>query len=116
MLLTLAQTFTRIAESPKRSLIFLASTGEELGIVGTPYFVEHPTIPLENIVAAINIDGPSFLVNPVTRVLAMGASNSNLDGVVDASTTLLGLELEKAAAPLNYSDHYPFVNKGIPSL
>jgi hypothetical protein len=46
----------------------------------------------------------------------MGASNSNLDGVVDASTTLLGLELEKAAAPLNYSDHYPFVNKGIPSL
>lgn len=45
MLLTLAQTFTRIAESPKRSLIFLASTGEELGIVGTPYFVEHPTNP-----------------------------------------------------------------------
>jgi Zn-dependent M28 family amino/carboxypeptidase len=58
--------------------LFLATTGEEFGIVGSPYFVEHPTVPLEAIVAAINIDGPSLLTDPTNAVLAMGAATQAL--------------------------------------
>jgi peptidase M28-like protein len=116
MLVTLAQAFGGLAERPNRSMIFLAATGEELGIVGSPYFVEHPTVPLDAIVAVINIDGPSLLTDSVNAVLAMGASNSSLGTVVDAAARLLRLKVNKAAAPLNYSDHFPFVMKGIPAL
>jgi hypothetical protein len=116
MLVTLAQAFGGLAERPRRSVIFFAATGEELGIVGSPYFVEHPTVPLDAIVAAVNMDGPSLLTGSVDAVLAMGASNSSLGTVVDSAAQLLRLKVNKAAAPLNYSDHFPFVMKGIPAL
>jgi len=116
MLLTLAQAFGALAERPRRSVLFFAVAGEELGIAGSPYFVEHPTVPLEAMVAAINIDGPSLLTGPVNTVLAMGAANSSLGTVVDAVAKQLHLGVNKAAAPLNYSDHFPFVKKGTPAL
>ena len=116
ILLTLAQAFGGLAERPRRSLLFLASTGEELGIQGSPYFVEHPTVPLDAMVAVINIDGPSLLTDPVRSVLAMGAANSDLGGAVDRAARPLSLDVKHAAAPLNYSDHYPFIMKGVPAL
>ncbi len=116
ILLALAQTFGGLAERPKRSLLFVASTGEELGIQGSPYFVEHPTVPLDAMVAVINIDGPALLIDPLRSVLAMGAANSDLGGAVDRAVRQLGLDVKRAAAPLNYSDHYPFVMKGVPAL
>ena len=116
ILLTLAQTFGGLAERPKRSLLFFAATGEELGIQGSPYFVEHPTVPLDAVVAVINIDGPSLLTDPVRSVLAMGAENSTLGITVDEAARQLGLDVKRATAPLNYSDHFPFVMKGVPAL
>jgi Zn-dependent M28 family amino/carboxypeptidase len=116
MLLTLADAFGNLPERPQRSMLFLAATGEELGIVGTPYFVEHPTVPLDAIVAVINIDGPSLLTDSVDTVLAMGGTNSTLGTVVEAAADVLNLKVNKATAPLNYSDHFPFVMKGIPAL
>jgi Zn-dependent M28 family amino/carboxypeptidase len=46
----------------------------------------------------------------------MGGTNSTLGTVVEAAADLLGLKVNKATAPLNYSDHFPFVMKGIPAL
>jgi Zn-dependent M28 family amino/carboxypeptidase len=116
ILLTIAQAFARLDDPPKRSLVFIATTGEELGIQGSPYFVEHPTIPPQSIVAVINIDGPSLLTDPVGSVLAMGAENSTLGESTRAAAKQLGLNVNGATAPLNYSDHFPFVMKGIPAL
>lgn len=116
MLLALARAFSELPERPQRSLLFLAATGEELGIVGARSFVEHPTVPLDAIVAVINMDGPSLLTDPVDTVLAMGASNSTLGAVVERAANVLNLNVNKATAPLNYSDHFPFVMKGIPAL
>jgi hypothetical protein len=116
ILLTLAQTFAGLAARPKRSLLFLAATGEELGVAGSPYFVENPTVPLDRIVAVINIDGPSLLTDAVRSVLAMGAENSTLGVVADRAARQLGLDVKPSTAPLNFSDHFPFVMKGIPAL
>lgn len=116
LLLSLAEAFGRMDQRPTRSILFIASTGEELGIAGMPYFVDHPTVPIESIVAAINIDGPAFLTEPVRAILAMGAANSTLSATVGRASAQLGLKVNEADAPLNYSDHYPFVMKGIPSL
>lgn len=114
--LTLAEAFASATEGPRRSVLFLATTGEELGIQGSPYFVEHSTIPIMSIVAAINIDGPSLLTGPVNSVMAMGAQNSTLGDSVRTAAQQLGLGVRGATAPLNYSDHYPFIMKGIPAL
>jgi hypothetical protein len=116
LLLAGAQRLAAPGERPPRSVLFLATTGEELGIVGSPYFVAHPTVPLDAIVAAVNIDGPSQLTGPVRTILAMGAQNSTLGAAVERAASGLGLQVKAAAAPLNYSDHYPFVMKGIPAL
>jgi len=116
LLLATAQRLAGPEERLRRSVLFLATTGEELGIVGSPYFVAHPTVPLDAIVAAVNIDGPSQLTGPIRAILAMGARNSTLGGAVERAASGLGLRMKPAAAPLNYSDHYPFVMKGIPSL
>jgi hypothetical protein len=116
LLLAGAQRLSALDERPRRSVLFLATTGEELGIVGSPYFVAHPTVPLDAIVAAVNIDGPSQLTGPVRTILAMGAQNSTLGAAVERAASSLGLQVKSAAAPLNYSDHYPFVMKGIPAL
>ena len=116
MLLTLAQRFSKLSPRPTRSMLFIATTGEELGISGSPYFVAHPTVPLASIVAVINIDGPSQLTDPVEVVLAMGAANSTLGIAVGAAAAQLGITVNPSFAPLNFSDHYPFVMKGIPAL
>ena len=116
LLLGLADAFSASTARPKRSILFIASTGEELGIAGSPYFVEHPTVPLEAMVAAINIDGPSLLTDSLRAVLAMGAENSTLGATVRGAAQQLALRVKSADAPLNYSDHYPFVMKGIPAL
>jgi hypothetical protein len=116
MLLTIAKRFSRLAPPPKRSILFIATTGEEFGIAGSPYFVEHPTVPLASIVAVINIDGPSHLAEPVAGVLAMGAANSTLGLATGAAAARLGIRVNQSDAPLNFSDHYPFVMKGIPAL
>jgi hypothetical protein len=116
ILLALAEAYGRRSDQPNRSVLFIATAGEELGIVGSPYFVEHPTVPLDSIVAVINIDGPSTLVDAFPGVLAMGASNSSLSGAVGRAAEQLGLRVHPVSAPLNFSDHWPFVLKGIPSL
>ena len=55
-LLEVARAFTRLPEPPKRSIVFLLVTAEEKGLLGSEYFVAHPTLPLDRIVADINVD------------------------------------------------------------
>lgn len=112
----------RVAASegaPRRSLMFIALTAEEKGLVGAEYYVNNPTVPKEAIVANINLDMPVLLYE-FTDVIAFGADHSTLGRA--AQTALAEIDVKLTPDPLpdqnlfTRSDHYRFVQQGIPSL
>ena len=102
-----------------RSVLFVALTGEEKGLLGSEYFAEYPTVPQDAIVANINIDMPLFLY-PIADVIAFGAQHSSLMGPAEAAAAAEGFTLAPDPMPEeNFfirSDQYSFVRKGIPAL
>jgi Zn-dependent M28 family amino/carboxypeptidase len=120
-LLELAQAFSRPGARPRRSLLFLAPSAEEPGLLGSEHFTEHPTVPLKDIVADINMD----LIgrNWPDSVIAVGLEQSDLGAtlrqVVEAHP-----ELRMTPIPDRWpeerifyrSDHYNFARKGVPIL
>ena len=104
---------------PKRSVIFAIVTAEETGLVGADYLARHPVRPIEQIVANINIDGALFFFD-FADILAWGAEHSSLGQNVLNATQQLGLGVGQDPAPEQgffvRSDHYRFVQQGVPSL
>src|SRR6185436_6664413 len=83
-LLELVEAFSLPAVRPRRSLLFLAPSGEEPGLLGSAHFVEHPTVPLDRIVADINMD----LIgrNWPDSVIASGMEQSDLGSTLATVT------------------------------
>jgi hypothetical protein len=76
------KAFPKPASRPRRSIIFLAVTGEEYGLFGAEHWVQHPTWPLEKVAADINFDGIGTEVyGPVKRVVGFGAEHSDLGDI-----------------------------------
>jgi len=98
---------------PKRSMIFLATTGEELGLYGSKYYVDHPTFPLEKTQVAINIDQ----VGEYDRGLAaMGVHMSPLfDNALDAALKGAGIRIYRQKIA-GRGDNMSFNDRFIPSL
>ena len=115
-LLSIAEAFARLPAPPDRSVVFLATTAEEPGILGSDYFVRRGPIPRKQIVAALNIDGATLMVHPLRDVSVMGASNSTLGEAARAAGRSTGLAVHPADLPLLGSDHFPFARAGIPAL
>lgn len=118
-LLEVARAFARLPRPPRRSILFMALTGEEKGLLGSDYFAHHPTLPAAEMVAAINMD--MFLtLFPVRDVVAFGASHSSLDAVVREAAGQMGLEVGSDPFPEEVlfvrSDQYSFVRKGVPAV
>jgi hypothetical protein len=107
------------AAPPRRSVMFIALTGEELGLLGSDYFARYPTVPVESIVANVNIDMP-VLIFPVADLIAFGAEHSSLDLVASAAATAEGFVLVPDPQPEEHffvrSDQYSFVQQGIPAI
>lgn len=103
----------------KRSVIFLAVTGEEKGLLGAGYFASNPTVPIDGIVANINLDMPLFLY-PFADVVAFGAEHSDLKEYVARAAGGAGVQLSPDPMPEQgifvRSDHYRFVQQGVPSV
>lgn len=118
MLLETARMFSHIP-APKRSLLFVAVTAEEKGLLGSDFYASNPTVPINQIVANINLDMPLLLWD-FRDVIAWGASHSDLKGTVSDAATRLGLTLSPDPWPeqaiFTRSDHYSFVKKGVPSV
>jgi len=118
-MLEVARAFTRLAAPPRRSVLFLAVTAEEHGLLGSDYFARYPTVPAAQIVANVNLDGGAILYSTVD-VVAHGAEHSSLGGVVQRAAKRLGLELSPDPAPEQTffirSDQYSFVKQGIPAV
>ncbi|HET6617608.1 MAG TPA: M28 family metallopeptidase [Gemmatimonadota bacterium] len=118
-MLEVADAFTRLPQRPRRSVVFLAVTGEERGLLGSDYFVNYPTVPIEQIVANINLDGGLILVPPADVVL-LGADHSTLGAIAESAAGRLHLEVTPDPAPEQTffirSDQYSFVRQGIPAV
>ena len=116
-----AKSFPRPARRPRRSIIFLAVTGEEYGLFGAEHWVQHPTWSLDKVAANINFDGIGTEVyGPVKRVVAFGAEHSELgstfEGVAEALGTIVTPDPLPEENAFVRSDHYAFVKKGVPAL
>ena len=102
----------------KRAVLFLAFTGEELGLHGSAHFARHPTVPLRSIVANLNLDQLSPMWMPHDVVLR-GAEQSTLESHVRAAAAAAGLTVSPDPVPEQTffvrSDQYNFARNGIPA-
>ena len=79
-LIEVARAFMTAPERPRRSILVVANTAEEKGLLGAEYFAHYPTVPIERVTAAIDLDMPMLLYD-FTDVVAYGAGHSTLEGV-----------------------------------
>lgn len=118
-LLEIARAFTTLPERPRRSVLFLSVTAEEDGLLGSDYYAQHPTVPIERIVANVNIDGLAILY-PLRDIVMLGAEHSTLDSTVARVARRMGVAVSPDPFPQEVffvrSDQYSFVRRGIPSL
>lgn len=119
MMLEMARAFSTMQPRPKRSILFIAVTGEEAGLLGSDYFAHNPTVTKANIVANVNVDEGSMLW-PLRDVIAYGAEHSTLQAAARRAADRLGIVLSPDPAPEQVlfvrSDQYSFVKQGIPSV
>lgn len=118
-MLQIANIYSHVKVKPRRSVLFVAVTGEELGELGSGYFAINPTVPVKNIVADVNTDMPTIIA-PLLSVTALGAEHSSLAKVVDEAAAYMDLTVEPDPEPKENrfvrSDQYSFVKQGIPAL
>ncbi len=119
VMLEVARAVAASNRKPKRSLLFLASTGEEKGLLGADYFARHPTVKKRKIVANVNLDMPILLYD-FTDIVAFGAERSSLGRLTEKAVVQAGVTLSPDPMPeegvFTRSDHYRFVTQGIPSV
>jgi hypothetical protein len=116
LLIEAARVFA--ASPPRRSVLFIAVTGEERGLLGSDYFAHYPTVPSESMVANVNLDMPLFLY-PLADIIAFGAEHSSLESTIREAIVDEGFELTLDPMPEENlfirSDQYSFVKRGIPA-
>ena len=118
-MLEVARAMAQSPNKPKRSIIFVASTGEEKGLLGADYFARHPSVPIDKIVGNVDLDMPLLLYR-FTDVTAFGADHSTLGPLVAAAVKPMGIALSGDPMPQESifvrSDHYMFVRQGVPAV
>ena len=118
-LLEIARVYKSSGAKPKRSILIVMVTAEEMGLLGSSYFAANPTVPKASIVADVNTDMPTVIA-PLLSVVPLGAEHSSLMNNVKFAADFLGLEVEKDPEPNENrfvrSDQYSFVMNGIPAL
>jgi len=136
-LLAIAEAFATARTRPRRSLLFVWHTGEEQGLWGSRYFTEHPTVPLDRVVAQLNIDmigrgraagtpapsGPLALTDAGTvYVVGSRRLSTMLGGLLERANARyhalhLDYSLDDVSDPAQIyqrSDHYQYAKRGIP--
>jgi len=118
-LIQIARDFRESGVKPKRSVLFLALTGEEEGELGSWYFANHPSVPAKDIVADLNMD--MFLpLFPLDYLQVQGLDESTLGGDIRAVGRADGIHViadeQPSANRFIRSDQYSFVQVGVPAL
>ncbi|MEO5626786.1 MAG: M28 family metallopeptidase [Dokdonella sp.] len=118
-LLELAEAFARQDPPPQRSILFLADTLEEAGLLGSRYYVTHPAFPLAKTVADINIDALPIM-GPSKDVAVISWGQSEIDDMISAAAAAQGRSVVPDDAPEKgfffRSDQLHFARFGVPVL
>ena len=118
-LLELAQAFRQSGVPPARSIMFLAVTAEEQGLLGSAYFARNPLVPLAQVAGVINMDAMNIF-GPLTDVTVIGYGKSELDAYVERAAAAQGRTVLPDAEPEKgyyyRSDHFSFAKQGVPAL
>jgi Zn-dependent M28 family amino/carboxypeptidase len=117
-LVALAEAYTK-AGAPDRSIVFLAVTAEESGLLGSKYYAENPIYPLGQTVGGVNMDAFS-MSGPANNVVVVGKGKSQLDMFLDAALESDGRVAEAEPTPEKgyyyRSDHFSFAKHGVPMI
>lgn len=118
-MLAVAEAYSKM--KPKRSMIFLAVTGEEYGLYGSKYWAKKPTWDIKKVTANLNLDGVGTEVYaPVKTMVGYGAEHSTLGAMLNDVSNVFGIKVVPDPVPdekvFYRSDHYSFVERGVPAL
>jgi len=118
-IMTLARAFAHAATPPERSIVFLAVTGEESGLLGSAYYAENPVYPLARTAAVINLDA-LYAGGPARDIVVVGAGNSDLEDYLRKAAKQQDRVISPEPTPEKgfyyRSDHFNFAKKGVPAL
>lgn len=114
--IALAEAHAKAGPAP-RSLMFIAVTAEEQGLLGSEYFAANPLVPLNRIVGGLNIDAP-LLAGPARDITVVGGGKSELDAFLAKALKAQGRTATPDPAPqagfYYRSDHFSFAKRGVP--
>lgn len=117
-LLELAEAFSLLPQAPKRSILFLAVTAEEKGLLGSQYYLNHPIFPISKTVANFNFD--MIGLGDTTGMVVYGIERSTLGTVIKSAAEEMQLKILPDELPeqriFYRSDHYSFAQKGVPAI
>jgi len=120
-LIEVARVLSVSTERPRRTVIFLFTTGEEEGNLGARFFLDHPPVPLSKIVANINVDGLAFQ-DQFSDVMGIGAELSTLGRHLEKVAAARGLEVVRPAEAVigheafSRSEQAVFAEAGVPAM
>jgi Zn-dependent M28 family amino/carboxypeptidase len=118
-LIEMAHAFATMKPQPRRSILFVAVTGEEEGLLGSEYLAHYPTVAIDNIVANINMDELPMVFD-FKDVVPLGAEHSSLGPMIGSIAKAEGLEVSPDPLPEeNFfvrSDQYSLVKEGVPAV
>jgi Zn-dependent M28 family amino/carboxypeptidase len=118
-IIEIAGQFVHADPKPKRSLVFLAVTLEESGLLGSKYYVANPTFPLDKIAGVINIDAMS-VAGKARDFVVTGKGSSELEDILKTFADQQGRTLVEEGNPAGgyyfRSDHFNFAKAGVPAL
>ena len=114
-----ARLFASLPKAPRRSVVFVGVTGEEMGLLGSDYFATNPTVPQDKIVANLTLDMP-FFFHQLLDIVPYGAEHSSLRKAVTDAANYMNIKISPDPIPeqtvFMRSDHFSFVRQGIPAL
>jgi Zn-dependent M28 family amino/carboxypeptidase len=118
-LVEIARAFKKLAVPPRRTLLFLAVTAEEQGLLGSQYYAQNPLYPLARTVGVINMDGINVL-GRTRDIVVVGLGNSTLDDLATELAREQGRTVKPDAEPekgfFYRSDHFNFAKEGVPAF
>ena len=119
-IMAVAEAFVNLAEGSRRSVLFLAVTAEEQGLLGAKYYALNPLYPLNKTVGVINVDAMGNTFGKTKDLIVVGKGNSELDQVLEYAAKQDKKYLIPDAEPEKgyyyRSDHFEFAKQGVPAL
>jgi Zn-dependent M28 family amino/carboxypeptidase len=118
-MLGIARAFSNLEVKPKRSVLFIATTAEEQGLLGAEYYARNPLVPLAQTVANLNLDSMNVL-GMTTDITPLGAERSTLGKIIEEVCKENQIGIAPDARPeqgsFYRSDHFPFAKAGVPAV